>query len=371
MPFKSKAQRRKFYALKGRGEMSQKTIDEWEAKTPDKIPERVKQAAFVDELEKIAARAGLKLIRRLMASGAPGAAQKAERLARTPGVLKASKPGSQIKALGGGAEAQAHLVADPTHGIAVRKLYDPLSGVASPKMVGRKMQFAKEMGEHGALAGTKGFRRTGSGGRMTFHEYAPGATGSAVGKAEAAGIKSQLQQAAGKKGWNLGDVRAANISGGKAIDVLPMRPGEILREAATPGGHKLDLAKSYLMSPSMKKQIGRHLGVDKGVATQVLGGKKLAPEVVPSIQKALRGQSVPARTKRMGQLLGGPKPKGFAQSTVASPPVRRPSPIARPRTAPTEAATVASPGPRMPKPPAFKVPKPTGAQTPTGTAIVA
>lgn len=41
MPFKSEAQRRKFYALKSQGKMDQKTIDEWEAETPDNIPKRV------------------------------------------------------------------------------------------------------------------------------------------------------------------------------------------------------------------------------------------------------------------------------------------------------------------------------------------
>lgn len=41
MPFQSKAQRRKFYALKAEGKMDQKTIDAWEAETPKKLPERV------------------------------------------------------------------------------------------------------------------------------------------------------------------------------------------------------------------------------------------------------------------------------------------------------------------------------------------
>ena len=41
MPFKSEAQRRKFYALKSQGKMDQKTIDEWESETPDNIPKRV------------------------------------------------------------------------------------------------------------------------------------------------------------------------------------------------------------------------------------------------------------------------------------------------------------------------------------------
>lgn len=53
-PFKSKAQRRKFYALKAQGEMDQKTIDEWEKETPSKIPERLpkksKTAGIFDRL---------------------------------------------------------------------------------------------------------------------------------------------------------------------------------------------------------------------------------------------------------------------------------------------------------------------------------
>jgi hypothetical protein len=44
MPFKSKAQRRKFYALKREGKMDQKTIDQWESETKGKLPERVKKA---------------------------------------------------------------------------------------------------------------------------------------------------------------------------------------------------------------------------------------------------------------------------------------------------------------------------------------
>lgn len=44
MPFQSKAQRRKFYALKDEGKMSQATIDKWEKETMDKkLPERKKK----------------------------------------------------------------------------------------------------------------------------------------------------------------------------------------------------------------------------------------------------------------------------------------------------------------------------------------
>lgn len=42
MPFKSKAQRRKFYAMARRGEISQKVVKEWERATRGKrLPERL------------------------------------------------------------------------------------------------------------------------------------------------------------------------------------------------------------------------------------------------------------------------------------------------------------------------------------------
>lgn len=44
MPFKSKAQRRKFYAMAGRGEISKAKVKEWERETGGKtLPERVKK----------------------------------------------------------------------------------------------------------------------------------------------------------------------------------------------------------------------------------------------------------------------------------------------------------------------------------------
>ena len=45
MPFKSQAQRRKFYAMYKRGEISKKTLDEWERATPKgkKLPKRVRK----------------------------------------------------------------------------------------------------------------------------------------------------------------------------------------------------------------------------------------------------------------------------------------------------------------------------------------
>ena len=45
MPFKSKAQRRLFWAKVGRGEISKAKAEEWEAETPNKkaLPERLKK----------------------------------------------------------------------------------------------------------------------------------------------------------------------------------------------------------------------------------------------------------------------------------------------------------------------------------------
>ena len=41
MPWRSKAQRRKFYAMADRGEISRETVEEWESETHGKLPERV------------------------------------------------------------------------------------------------------------------------------------------------------------------------------------------------------------------------------------------------------------------------------------------------------------------------------------------
>ena len=50
MPFKSQSQRRKFHAMADRGEISKKTVEEWEDATPKgkKLPERVKSAYYYE-----------------------------------------------------------------------------------------------------------------------------------------------------------------------------------------------------------------------------------------------------------------------------------------------------------------------------------
>lgn len=192
--------------------------------------------AFYDELEKIAARAGLNVIRGLMAKGTPEAMAQASRLAQTPGVLKATAAGSQVRHLGAGGEGIADLVAHPQFGVSVRKLYSPTSAIASPTMIGRKAQMAKQL-QSPMLAETHGVGRTGHGGRMSFHEYVPGGSPSPQ---DVDVIQQQLRSKGALRGWDLQDIRDVNIQGGKAIDVLPFRGGEVVGQS---GGHIVSTPK--------------------------------------------------------------------------------------------------------------------------------
>ena len=54
MPFKSEAQRRKFASMVKKGEISQKTFDEWNSETPKNIPERKSKPKTLEDLKKIA-----------------------------------------------------------------------------------------------------------------------------------------------------------------------------------------------------------------------------------------------------------------------------------------------------------------------------
>jgi hypothetical protein len=284
------------------------------------------------ELEKIALRAGAKIIQRLMQRGGAGALEQANRLAKTPGVLKPSAMGSQIKHLGRGSEGVADLVAHPQHGVSVRKLYDPTSTVASPRMVGRKMQLAKQV-DSPVMAQTHGFARTGSGGRASFHEYVPG--GKPTAEAESA-IKSQLQSAGAKKGYQLEDIRAGNIRGGKAIDVLPFHGGEV---ATSKGGRMgLTLQGSAVHGRHMTKAEGR---VPEGLSTKNLyktmrGGSKgqslqqltTAPQrsaiSLPKSQPlAASAPPSPARTSMVGKPTG---PTATAAPTKMLKPTKPPTP---------------------------------------------
>lgn len=61
MPFKSEAQRRKFYAMAETGEVSEHTLKKWEKETPDKkLPEHVKKSYYQDGQHDALTQLGLK-----------------------------------------------------------------------------------------------------------------------------------------------------------------------------------------------------------------------------------------------------------------------------------------------------------------------
>jgi 2'-5' RNA ligase len=95
-----------------------------------------------------AARAGMRQIQQHIGAGNLGAAN---RLATTPGVLKPSAAGSQLRHLGSGSEGTATLVAHPEHGVAVRKVFDP-QGSAGPLMVANKAHMGRALQDHPNVA---------------------------------------------------------------------------------------------------------------------------------------------------------------------------------------------------------------------------
>ena len=185
---------------------------------------------------------------------------RADRLAKTPGVLKPSAAGSQMKGglLGRGSEGVVTAVADPQYGLAARKLYDP-RGMSSAELIRRKDVAGKAIGKSEDVAGYFGQRATpAGGGQMQFNELIPRGPAPKVNR-PAGGIgpvhrptyddaikaspdydaaKERIRQTYGKAGFgDAQDVRAANMvrdpRSGKlrAVDVIPAREGEFLSQA--------------------------------------------------------------------------------------------------------------------------------------------
>lgn len=224
---------------------------------------------FADELEKYGARAGLKLIRKAVAGGDMA---RAERLAITPGVLKRTGAGSQIRHLGTGMEGTSTLVAHPRKGVVVRKVYDP-KGLSGPEMIKRKAEVGRQLSDSPDAAKFLGETKTRIG-PAHFYEHVPGKTlanqhidlakgsggkpsnptaeGGAVTAPAApraiaqgsarSGVKTlsegasaqmkRLKQTAARRGVELEDLHEGNVIAeegkktGKAVDYLPYREGE-------------------------------------------------------------------------------------------------------------------------------------------------
>ena len=195
------------------------------------------QAGANTALMKYAATRGLKEIRR---SFAAGDMDRANRLAKTPGILN-NNLGSAINSvgqggdLGRGGEGLSTLVAHPIHGISVRKAYDPAGKGYSSEIVRRKEQLNNVPGVSRVLGSTV----TRSGTPVHFNEYVPGTqltndyvtlNRGASSKLHAARqqLRSQMHQ-----GYQLHDLQGANAqlqpSGQvKFIDHIPLRPDEAM-----------------------------------------------------------------------------------------------------------------------------------------------
>ena len=188
-------------------------------------------------LVKYAATRGLKEIRR---SFAAGDMDRANRLAKTPGLLD-NNLGSSINHvgqggdLGRGGEGLSSLVAHPIHGISVRKAYDPAGRGYSSEIVARKEQLNNVPGMSRVLGSTT----TRSGTPVHFNEYVPGTqmTNDYVMGNRGASTKLQNAQkqlsAQTHQGYQLHDLQGSNAqlthSGQvKFIDHIPLRPDEAL-----------------------------------------------------------------------------------------------------------------------------------------------
>ena len=287
--------------------------------------EQMVRTGFSSELEKQGARVGLKMIRRLVAEGTPEAMAKAERLAKATGVLKDLPGGHQVKLLGRpGAEGAAQLVAGARHsgaggrGLAVKKIYDPNSPIASPEVIQRKLQLSQDF-SHPRLAKTYGFG-TEKNIPVSFHEFAAGAS---PGHAEMRALKPEIQEmlrGAKKKGWVLGDVRGPNIVGGKVIDPLPFKPGEFAgqiknRIDITPKGGRILGMGQRMRSPDLaeSRDFARMLA-DESVAASQAAGRRV---------RKVRG----AREHAGEQIYrAGPGPKGRGREYANQPKNPKPPP---------------------------------------------
>ncbi len=228
-------------------------------------------------LWKEAARAGLRQISKMVSQGNIAGAS---RLATTPGVLKPSAAGSQIKHLGQGSEGLATMVAHPEHGVAVRKLYDP-RGISGPEMIARKEQAGRALGDNPNFAKFYGSAQTPHGNAtMHFNEFVP--SGQApTGQAGAQSIRHtqvQAQRGLNQAGFAGKDIRSGNMiydartGNHKVIDYIPGQKGEFMRMpqqmsnviAQTPGSTS---------SPWNANFQPNNQGTQGGMLSRLLGGR--------------------------------------------------------------------------------------------------
>lgn len=333
------------------------------------MPSLLAMESFSDELQKIAARKGVKLIgdmwgkaQKAFAAGDTQAGtalmERANKLSKTPGVVKPSAAGSQIQSIGRGSEGAVSAVADPEFGLSARKLYDP-KGIATPELIRRKDVAGKALGKSEDVAEYYGQRASSQGGTMQFSELVPQAKGAGpnprIGPVaphrfamtkrapDYADAKSRAAEAYRKtsKYGDPQDVRAANMVRDartgklKTVDAIPAERGEFLSqpERAQFGIRDNELAPMTRSGENLTKQpeAGR-------LATGKLHSSLLGP-----------GSPRPPRSfaKQMRSAGVAPAPVSRQAGTVPNRPSNMPSRGPGTAVASPSAARRAAPKPAM------------------------
>lgn len=274
------------------------------------------EAGWKAAAEKFAARRGLEIIRNRMQAGDIAGAS---RLARTPGVLKASPGGSQMKQLGAGSEGLATLVADPEHGVAVRKLFDP-QGLTSPETWARKERAGQAIGANPHIAQFYGARNAPGGSRMHFNEYVPGVASPLPSSEDHLGVaitNAETQRALRAAGFHGGaDVRWGNMvehapGQFKSIDYIPVRRGEVLLPG-DPGHDPKRLPNRLQDTPAGAGLFNQHLDINHFTAEPEAKNRAL-----------LRGQLAPAAPAAPMMRPAPPKPVVSPEAMAATVNYRR------------------------------------------------
>ena len=161
---------------------------------------------------------------------------KADRLAKTRGVIKPSPQGTQVMRIGRGGEGTVTGVADTQFGAATRKDYD-LLGTSSEELQRRTATAGKAIGDNPYVAKFLGRRRMPGGGTAQFSEWVPRGVVPMEGtRAEGQAIaKKKATEAAHKAGFDAPqDIRPIHLvldsrtGKYKVVDWVPAHSDEII-----------------------------------------------------------------------------------------------------------------------------------------------
>jgi hypothetical protein len=296
-------------------------------------------------LQKFAATRALKEIRKAVSAGSPAELARANRIAKTPGVLSNNNGmGSQLGHLGAGGEGLSTTVAHPQHGVSVRKMFDPNAAAYSPEIIRRK----EEMPNLPGVAKLLGTADTQHGTRVHFNEYVPGqdARGMApregerlskpkdsavsletlvaadrTGRAQMAPEqqKAYLQAMTGARrgaqqhGYRLNDMRPPNArvtpqGDVKFVDHMPFKPDEIDWGAQRHQRRRADTG----LAPEQSRYQMR--ATDKGLA--LFPGAQPDKKHWPRASRVTAdGREVPNYGQFTGHMLGKPVQPGEAAAS--------------------------------------------------------